>query len=502
MYDVIVVGAGTNGLSAGLNAASAGLRTLIVESGSRVGGQARTDEPLLPGFLVHPHANNLSYQDLLAVQSHPACRALAPRTVTPIAQHGLCFRDGRPPLIIYRRDHRKKTRRSLATYSPRDATTYERCKAIADQLTGALSKLFFSPPRAASFADYFAKVSEGFRDIVDPAGLGRASARTVIDQLFESDEVRTLFYLLTTEFAGDLDEPGGDVGLLGYVFWLLGRRTLPLGGMSTVPEALASEATAAGAHLRLDTEVERVVVEGDAVQGVRLKDGSFIASRMVASSASYEVNLNVLLSGEVLPAAERATLSRYEDASAGLVGSYAACLAEAPRYKSGVHNPDIDMCAQTFVGLDSTAEVTNHLRDLHAGRLPSPCGPVRVNTLWDPCQAPPGHHVAGADCAFPDGLDGSYRSGIEQAYPAAFATMWQEYAPNVAESVLAQRLSLSGGADRKLSVREGDAQYRGPVRGLYFCGASTHPGGGVHGACGTNAFQIMMSDHKPSTPAR
>lgn len=494
MYDVIVIGAGTNGLSFGLNAAGAGLRTLIVESGSRVGGQATAEEPLLPGFLVHPHANNLSYQDLLAIQTHPACRAMSPRTVTPIAQHGLCFRDGRPPLVIYRRDHRKKTRKSLATYSARDATTYERCKAIADQLTAALSKLFFSPPRAESFADYLAQVTAAFREIVDPSSAGRVSARDLIDQLFESDEIRTFFYLLTTEFAGDLDEPGGDIGLLGYVFWLLGRRTLPLGGMATVPEAMADAARAAGAHIRLGAEVERVAVEEGVVQGVVLDDGTFIAGAVVASSAGYEVDLKVLLSREELPAAELATLSRYEAASASRIGSYAACLAQAPQYRSSAHNPDINKCAQVFVGLDSTREVTNHLRDLRSGRLPAPCGPVRVNTLWDPGQAPPERHVAGADCAFPDGLDANYVSGIEQTYPAAFAKMWTEYAPNVDESVLAQRLSLSSGGNRKVALREGDAQYRSHLRGMYFCGSSTHPGGGVHGACGTNAFQVMMSD--------
>jgi phytoene dehydrogenase-like protein len=490
-YDAIVVGAGTNGLSLGLNLATAGLRTVIVESGGRVGGQATTEQPLLPGFSVHPHANYLSYQDLAARQANPTCRAIATPTVVPEAQHGLSFRDGRPPVILYRRDLKKKTRASLARYSARDARTYERCKTIADRFTPALSGLFFSSPRAEMFAGYLDRIATAFRGLVDPESLGRSSARDLVDRLFEADEVRTLFYLLATEFSGDLDEPGGDVGLLGYVFWLLGRRALPLGGMIAVPEALAEAAAAAGADLRLETEVDRVLTENGAVTGVRLRGGEVIAAPMVAASVGPGAGL---LERDALSASERSALSRFHDARTSVLGSYAACLDRAPEYKSGAHNPDINTCAQTFVGLDTTREVTDHLRDLRSGRLPAPCGAVRVNTLWDPAQAPAGHHVAGADCAFPDGLSGDHLAGIERTFPAAFAKMWSEYAPGIGDHVLAQRVSLAKDVNRKMVVREGDGQYRSGVRGMYFCGSSTHPGGGVHGAGGVNAFRVMMAD--------
>ncbi|MEC3993754.1 NAD(P)/FAD-dependent oxidoreductase [Actinacidiphila sp. DG2A-62] len=494
MYDVIVIGAGVNGLSAGLNLAASGLRTLILDRSGRAGGQAVTHEPLLPGFLVHPHANYLSYRDLHALQPDPASRVVAARAVRPVAQHGLAFRDGGPPVVLHRRDHQDRTRRSLARHSVRDARTYARCKKIADQLTPALSALFFSSPRAESFAGDLAEVARAFDGVVDPKLLGSRSARALIDELFEADAVRTLFYLLFAEFSGDLEEPGGDVGVLGYVFWLLGRRELPLGGMGAVPDALARAAAAAGAEIRLDAEVARVVVERGAVRGVRLRDGSLLRAPMVASSIGYDVHLRELMEPADLSAAERTALARFEKANAGLIGSYAACLTQPPRYASGAHDADIDACAQTFVGLDNTGEVLDHFRGLRSGELPAPCGPVRVNTLWDPGQAPAGHHVAGADCAFPDGLDDAYLSGVGRSYPAAFTRMWKQYAPGVEDSVLAQHISLSREVNRTMSLREGDGQYRGHARGLYFCGSSTHPGGGVHGACGVNAYRVMTAD--------
>ncbi|WP_031470763.1 phytoene desaturase family protein [Sciscionella sediminilitoris] len=482
MYDAIVVGAGTNGLALGLSLARAGLRTLITEQREQVGGQAVTEEPLLPGFLVHPHANFLSYQDFPAVGEMLSCQ-----TVTPVAQHGLCFRDGRPPLIIHRRDAPRRTRRSLSRYSAADASTYTRCKRIADRLTPALAALYGSAPHAAAFTRYLTRLARAYRDIIDTDGLGQSSARSVIDRLFHTDEIRTLFYLLASEFSGNIEEPGGDVSLLGYVFWLLGRRRLPIGGMGTVPETMAHTARNAGAHIRLNTEVLQVVVEDGAVQGVLLADGERVPAPMVATSSADRAAMTATES------------SRLDQTSPDVIGSYAACLTEAPHYTSSDHDSDINHCAQTFIGLDTTGEVLQHLAELRSGQLPAPCGVVRVNTLWDPGQAPEGGHVAGADCVFPDGLDPTYLSGIEHGYPAAFADMWRQYAPNIEPSLLAHRISIAPDVNRTLVLREGQAQYRGPAKGWYTCGSTTHPGGGIHGACGTNAAHVILADLRKTT---
>ncbi|AMV48394.1 phytoene desaturase family protein [Paraburkholderia caribensis] len=492
-YDVIVVGAGTNGLSLAANISREGYRVLIVESESRVGGQAVSEEALLPGFLIHKHANYLSYTDIICDQPYTSCKSFNTPSILPIAQHGICFRDGRPPVIVYRKDHSRRTFESLSYYSVRDARTYERCKKLADTLTSALSGLYFSVPCATSWTRYFAIVAKKYTHVLDTSNLGMRSARAVIDELFGSDEIRTLMYLTTTEFSVDLEESGGAVSFLGYVLWLLGRRKIPRGGMGSVPRALAASSRESGATIRLNSKVRRIVTQEGAVKGVMLDDGTFVGAKMVASSISYDVTLR-MLDEQTWQASDLTSMLRYQGAEASLVGSYAACLGEAPRYKSAAFNGDINQCAQTFIGLDNTAEVLERELDLRAGRLPLPSGAVRVNSLWDESQAPNGAHVAGADCAFPARLDESDRIQVEQAYPEAFASMWASYAPDVMDQIKAQRLFLCGATSRKLVLREGAAQYRGPARGLYLCGSSTYPGGGVHGACGINAFQTMRSD--------
>lgn len=491
-FHAIVIGAGVNGLAAGLNLAAAGMKTLIVERSARVGGQAVSEDGLLPGFMVHPHANYLSYQDLLALRSDAAGRAMACRTVMPFAQHGLAFRDGRPPLVIYRKELAQKTTRSFAVFSKQDARAFAQAKARADRLTRALAGIYFSAPTEASIGGYARQVADAYAGLFDARRLGSRTAQQVIDGLFEADEVRTLFYRLTLELSGSLHDAGSDIAFLGYVMWLLGRRTLPLGGMGNVPAALAAAARAAGAIILCGVEVERICAPEGVVEGVRLKDGTFVSAAIVVSGADYEASIDGMLAGGATRAGNR--LGRYTQVQSNMIGSYAACLAAAPAYRSGVHNADIDKCAQVFIGQDSTGEVFEHLSDLAAGRLPSPSGAIRMNSLWDATQAPAGHHAAGADCPFPGGLDDALRADVEASYPAAFAATWAAYAPNIGSAVLAHRIALSSDRARKLALRLGDEQYRGPVAGYYLCGASTHPGGGVHGACGVNAVATIRKD--------
>lgn len=486
-YQAVVIGAGVNGLAAGLNLAAAGVRTLIIERSQGIGGQAVTEESLLPGFKIHPHANYLSYQDLTGRRTDAASKAMPRRTVMPLAQHGLAFRDGRPPVVLYRRELMQKTRLSLAVFSKHDARAYLQAKALADQLTRALADIYFSAPYGTAISAYGGMVGKVYSGLFDARQLGTRTARQVIDTLFESDEVRTMFYRLHLEFSGGLHDEGSDMAFLGYVLWLLGRRTLPLGGMESVPKALAAAARKAGATIACGVGVARVSERDGTVDGVYLSDGGFIAASIVVSSADYEASM-----GTLVP--QRARAAHYAGVRANMIGSYSACLDRAPEYRSGIHNGDINKCAQVFIGMDTTAEVAAQASDLDAGRLPLVSGAIRLNSLWDASQAPAGQFAAGADCPFPGGVDDELLRDVEASFPAAFAQTWADYAPNMGQAILARQFRLTSDKTRKIALREGDEQYRGPLRGYYLCGASTHPGGGVHGACGTNAFKVIMQD--------
>jgi phytoene dehydrogenase-like protein len=150
-----------------------------------------------------------------------------------------------------------------------------------------------------------------------------------------------------------------------------------------------------------------------------------------------------------------------------------------------------------MVGFDGPEDTAAHVREAGLGLLPTAAGAVRVNSLWDRSQAPPGRHVAAADVFLPPvkSLEGSQWEAVRASYNAAFLERWREFAPNVDErNVLAEHFHLPPRYDRKMLFKLGTAQYRTPIDGLYLCGAATFPGGGVHGACGYNAYQAVAED--------
>lgn len=493
-YDAIVIGAGHNGLSVATRLAQDGLRTLVVERAARVGGLAVTDEALSPGFRHHAHANALSYQDLIAGSDAIDLTRDGLETMAPKAQLGLVFRDGRPPLVLYRRDLTELSVRSLRRYSYRDAKMFAQLKARADRLTPALREAFFAPPDTVSLERHQQAIAGAYRDL--GVQLGSRTARALIDDLFETPEIRALMYLLALEFGASLIDPGGDAAFLGLVMWMIGRRRLPLGGMSQVPALLGQALEHAGGQVMCGAAVTRVRVVDGGVVGVTIDGRGDVDAPLVVSTLGPSPTYRDLLGGEALPGDLAAELARFEAASSPAIGSLRVCLRRPPLYRGAADDADINRCLQVFVGLDPD-EVAGHAAEIAQGYLPAPAGVIRINSLWDAGQAPQGFHSAGADCAFPDlrSFDLETLESVRQSYTAAFLDMWRAYASNLdGDAVLACDFQLSDGFERKMLLRPGADQYRTHVAGFYLAGASTYPGGGVHGACAHNAANVIRQD--------
>lgn len=503
-YDAIVIGAGHNGLTLAIYLQRAGLSTLVVEQAARIGGMSRTDEPV-PGFHHNPHANILSYYDLMPMVRDFDLEAHGLRTIIPEAQHGVCFSDGRPPLILHRADLRARTQASLARYSPRDAETFCALSEEVDALGPLLADGMYAPARRAWFrrqADVVSRIGGKF----GIAGtLGTRSAQALIDDLFETPELRTLLYQLAAEFGVRLEEVGGDLSLLGVVLWIVGRWRLPIGGMRAVPDALGRVAESEGVHLALEARVTKLDVLNGRIRSIFAPGlGRIRANRLVASSAGLVTTLLGLVGANALSRAETSDLRAFAATPPSTLASLMFCLREPPVYRSGRWDPEINRCFHTVMGFDAPEDVLSHLRAVELGRLAAPAAAIRVNTLWDSSQAPEGLHVAGADALMPShrSLQPDEWRVVRDTYNAAFLERWAAFAPNMTrENVIADQVELPGDYDRKMRFREGAAQYRTEVRGLYLCGASTYPGGGVHGACGYNAYQAIADDLGLASPS-
>lgn len=495
--DAIVLGAGHNGLCVGLYLIQQGYRTLILEKDDDIGGMASSDQDLVPGFWHHRHANFLSYLDLRR-EGLVDFEALGVETVWPDAQHGICFRDDRPPLILYRPDRPERSRQSIARFSEKDARMYLRVKSRADRLSGSLARSMQGAPDRRKLDQLLGEVIKTYSTFRFTAPLRHGTARTAIDSLFESEELRTLLYRLTLEFGGNLVAAGSDIGFLSAIMWMIGRRRIPRGGMSSVPFALGRAFEALGGVIRCGVDVARVVVDGGRASAVTTRDGRHIpAAQCIVATTSLDDLYERLCSGVTISPERRSTLAAFRAQRATSVGSSKFCLRTAPHYRASAIDPAIDRCLMTFIGLDSPEEVLAAAGDVRQGCFPPPNGVVRINSLWDDSQAPEGFHAGGADTIFPSTqtMDGSAIEALQENFAPALLECWSQYAPNMtADNVLAQSFSLSKESERKLLLGEGDDQYRSGVDGLFLAGSETFPGGGVHGFCAYAASKVIAAD--------
>lgn len=494
-FDAVVGGAGHNGLVLATYLQQAGLRTVLVEQAATVGGMATTTAPLGPGLRHNPHANYLSYQDIMPMLAEFDLARHGLRTISPHAQHGIAFDDGRPPVVLYRPACMEQTHRSIGRYSRQDADLFTALTARAATLTDALARALYRPVDASTLDDHAEAVERAYRDLGITSRLGTRSAAAMIDELFDTPELRALLQLLVIEFGGSLDEPGGDMALLGFTLWLCGRRSLAVGGTQSISDALYAAATDAGVTVWPSSRATRFVVENGRVTGVRTTTRDITGVKVVASSVDIGQTLLELLPPTALTARDRAAAVDLGRQRVPVVASQAFALRSPPAYTSARHAPDLDRCMQVYIGYDGPSDVREHERELAAGLLPAPAASVRVNTLWDPTQGNGALHVGGADSFFPHGLSESEWDAVAVSYNEALLATWARVAPNMTRNnVVDDHFHRPPRSDRGIWARTGPDCYRTDIHGLYLCGTGTYPGGGVHGACAHNAFHIIATD--------
>ena len=300
-----------------------------------------------------------------------------------------------------------------------------------------------------------------------------------------------------------LEADGSGVGFLTLTLWLVGQWRLPVGGMQAYAEALANAARRRGVEVATDARVGRIIVRGGRAAGVMVAGhGQVAARRAIASSAGLVQTLRGFLPERFLNPPARARLDAFSAQEGPSLGSIALALRIAPDYRSARWDPQINRCFRTVVGYENAAATLTHLRAVNTGLLPEPAAALRVNSLWDKSHAPSGFHIAGGDVLMPGpgALDPETWRAVAESFVPAFVDAWSRYAPNMSEnSVIVGSFTPPQSYDRSILLREGTAQYRTEIDGLYLCGASTHPGGGVHGACGYNAFGAIAEDLGLST---
>jgi phytoene dehydrogenase-like protein len=522
-YDVIVVGAGHNGLACACYLARAGLRVLALDRYSEVGGMTITHELTLPDHYSDVHASGFLVAKMTPAPEELDLADYGLELITPDPNWVHLLPGGRAIEI-----HREveQTAAGIAEISERDAAAwramYERYE---QQRSGIVAGMCSSPP---SLTDHVQEVTGGDASAYR---FETQTARSAANEAFESDEMRTLFASFAMHAAASPDDVGG-----GAFAWLFASAvqdvgcSLVKGGMHAVSLALARDLQAHGGEVRTAAPVSRILVDDGRCAGVELEDGETIAAHTVASSVDPLHFAADLLGEEALGAETVAKARRYEFGDSFFT-VYAA-LDGPPEYAAG---EEAARACYLHAGADSVEDLSLTYAHCRAGLLPAtPMLGVINESLVDPSRTPEGAHLIklvahfvpydiGGD-ATASGIAGTEWDEVKEAYADYLVDrLTEEHIPSLRERIVKRVVQSPVDLERRMpSAVRGTHQhgaflpyqtgpmrpipelggYRSSIEGVYLCGAGSHPGSGVSMAPGRNAAARIAGDIGADFPGR
>ena len=523
-FDVLVIGAGHNGLTCAAYLAKAGLKVKVLERRPVVGGAAVTEE-------FHPGFRNSVYSYAISLLQPKIIRDLE------LEKHGLQILE-KPAgtLSLLPDDCLQLTRdgeqikREVARFSNRDAERIHAFDAEIARVAIAVRGIAMTAPPniGGGLSDFLNLLKAGNTlrklDAADQAVLAELMTKSLgdyLDSWFEGEALKGVwgFEGVIGNFA-DPYQPGTAYVLLHHAFGEVNGKTgawgIARGGMGAISQAMLSYAESKGVQVETGVSVEEVLVDKGRANGVVTDDGRRIHVRAVAANLHPQTLLLKLLDPSLLDEATRRRIESFRSESGSFRMNLA--LSELPRFSH--FNADDDF---HFRG---TVEVSPSLDYLSAaysdakafGWSRQPMIALQIPSVQDDSLCPPGSHVASLFCQqfrrhLPDGR--SWDEVKDEAADLIVDTL-DQFSPNLKRSVVGRQIKSPLDIERDLGMVGGDifhgslhldqlyslrpvprySGYRMPVEGLYLCGSGAHPGGGVTGLPGHHAAARMLGDRR------
>jgi phytoene dehydrogenase-like protein len=528
-YDVIVIGGGHNGLVNAAYLAKAGKKVLVLERRHVLGGAAVTEE-IIPGFLF----SECSY--VVSLLRPEIIRELdLPRHGLEILPLDGTFSPMPDDNHLWRMNDHAKSIREIRRHSRVDAEAYDEfSKMMTPMCRFVKPMLSMVPPDPTTLNPRDLKqlhfMMQRFRDLSSDERytliqLMTMSSADFLDQWFETDVLKATMsasgiigtflgirspgtaYVLLHHYMGEIDG--------AFRSWGFSR-----GGTGAISNAIAAAAREAGVEIRTKAPVGKIVVKNGRAAGVVLQSGEEIGANVVSSSVDPHLTFEKFLESSELPADFLEGVRRYK--FRGSSGKVNIALDALPEFKSipgdGAHlrgaisiSPSMEYMERAY----DDAKYGHYSRRPYIDMV--------IPSLTDPSVAPPGKHVLSCFVQYaPYKLAEGTWDDQREAFGDNVIDTISEYAPNIKKIIVGRQILTPLDLEREFGLTQGNifqgelsleqlfflrpvagwAYYRTPVDNLYMCGSATHPGGGIMGANGRIASQVILKQWKNSAGPR
>ena len=527
-YDAIVIGAGHNGLTNAAYLAKAGLNVLVVEKNEYIGGAAVTRE-MHDGWFY----SSCSYVCSMMRQSIHRDLNLTKHGLVLVPYLGtVVFADNGDTMVSYNSEEAEYNQ--LRRRSPHDADAMFRFQADLARYAQLIRKtLLRTPPDPTSFRPrdikellWLAKEfwSLGEKELYEYIRFFTMSAADFLDDYFEDDLIKAAMaspgvigtalgvyspgsaYILLHHVMGDVD---GNIGA-----WGLAR-----GGMGAISQAIASALTEHGGEIRTNAGVDKITVKNGKAVGVVLDNGDELHADIVVSNMDAKRTFTQCMDKNDLPPGIYDKAKNFK--IRGSSGKVNIALSGLPKFNNVPDNRYINRGGQGFVGSMETMERAYDCWK-HGRWSEDPFIESVIPSAWDPTVAPPGQHWMSNFVQYcpPVLADGPWTPEKRDAFGQTVINKIERYSPGFKDLIVHMEVRTPHEIEAEVGLTEGNifqgeltidqllfnrpfpgyAQYRMPIKNMYMCGSSTHPGGGVSSACGANAAREILIDLKrPNT---
>lgn len=538
-YDVVIIGAGHNGLVCAAYLLKAGYSVLLLEKRSVPGGAATTEECMpkeAPGFKF-----NLCAIDHEFIHLGPVVQELE------LEKYGLEYLYCDPVVFCPHPDGKyflghkslEKTCAEIARYSDRDAKKYAEYTDFWQRALGAMIPMFNAPPKSVidivgnydikKLRDLFSVIGSPNKTL-DFIRTMLNSAEDVLNEWFDSEFLKAPLARLAAELGAPPSQKSLAVGAIMMAMRHNPGMARPRGGTGALVQALVNLVLSKGGVILTDQHVEKILVDNGRAVGVRVAGGTEYRAKsgVISNIDAKRVFLQLMDSSDVDSADPnlRERLERRIVNNNETILKIDLALDEPLRFEH--HNHKDEYLIGSVLIADSVRHVEIAHSECSVGKIPDadPSMYVVMPTMLDPSMAPSGKHTVWIEFFAPYQIAGAEGTGLKgtgwtdelkNKVADRVVDKLADYAPNVKKATIARRVESPAELGERLGAYKGNyyhidmtldqmvffrplpelANYKTPIDGLFLSGAGTHPGGSISGMPGRNCARVFLQTQQP-----